>query len=324
MLISDSDISKENNINLIKKEIELIKILRKNFSSNFDDIFIMIFYNSMLKILKIYDKEDAALDEQFDYFNKSIFVYYTENNKNNINKLLLEKIYTILININDKTKNILKKFIKELVDSLIKLTENFQKYYALFYLIIQYISKSSNIELIKEIKSFYITESLKTENKLYEISNTSFFVFISKMNNPKIILFINEYLSSIFNNKNIFLFSQELQKLILIYIQNEQNNEQRKNMIKDVIKYLNTNNNLMPIKDASNFILGIVRINKDDANLINDEEIKKLFNEDIKKQINESLNINETQQKENENEENKDDNKEDEGEDDDGFDEVEG
>ena len=324
LLISDSDISKENNINLIKKEIELIKILRKNFTSNFDDIFIMIFYNSILKILKIYDKEDAALDEQFDYFNKSIFVYYTENNKNNINKLLLEKIYTILININDKTKNILKKFIKELIDSLIKLTENFQKYYALFYLIIQYISKSSNIELIKEIKSFYITESLKTENKLYEISNTSFFVFISKMNNPKIILFINEYLSSIFNNKNIFLFSQELQKLILIYIQNEQNNEQRKNMIKDVIKYLNTNNNLMPIKDASNFILGIVRINKDDANLINDEEIKKLFNEDIKKQINESLNINETQQKENENEENKDDNKEDEGEDDDGFDEVEG
>ena len=95
-------------------------------------------------------------------------------------------------------------------------------------------------------------------------------------------------------------------------------------MIKGVIKYLNTNNNLMPIKDACNFILGIVRINKEDANLINDEEIKNLFNEDIKKQINELLNINEIQQKENENEENKDDNKEDEGDDDDGFDEVEG
>ena len=274
-----------------------------------------------MKISKLYDKDIFDLDVQFQYFSKSIFTLYYNNNDNNINKLLLEKIYAILININNNSHNIFKIFIKELCDILKKLNQNFQKYYALFYIIIQYISKSSNIDLINEFKKCYIMESLNIDNNLYEISIKSLLVSISKMNNNNIIQFINEYLSSIFNNNNKFQFSPEIQKLILLYIQNEKNNEQRKNMIKSIIKYLNENKDIMTIKDAGNFILGIVKINSDDANLIKEEEVKSLFNEDIKKHIDQLLNVNESNQKENE--ENKENNNEDDG-DDEGFDEVEG
>ena len=73
----------------------------------------------------------------------------------------------------------------------------------------QYISKTSNTDLINTIKKYYITESLKEENNLYEITNKSFLISIAQMNNINIIQFIHEYLLEVFNNKNKFSFSQE-------------------------------------------------------------------------------------------------------------------
>ena len=122
-------------------------------------------------------------------------------------------------------------------------------------------------------------------------------------------------------NQNKLSFSQEIQKIILLYIQNEKNNDLRKNIIKSLIKYLNENKDIMTIKDACNFILGIVKINKDDMNLINEEEIKNLLNEEFKNQIDEITKPTENDQS-SKNSEVKEDNKANEN-DDEHFNEVE-
>ena len=228
---------------------------------------------------------------------------------------------------NVNTKDELNIFLKEVLDVLMKLKTNVQRYFTLFYIIIQYISKSSVTELINDIKKYYINESLKEENNLYEITNKTLLISITQMNNANIIQFINEYLLEVFNSKKKFNFSQEIQKLILLYIQNEKRNDSRKNIIKNIIKYLNDNKDIMPIKDACTFILGITKINSDDNNLINEEDVKNSFNEEFKNQINELTKVNDNKENTNENKtentENKNENQDD-GDDDDDFDEVEG
>ena len=322
LLNNKSDITKENYSKLIKKESELIKLLRNNYSSNFDSYFVIIYFNYILTILK--KSEGKEFEDNFKYYNKILFEIYYKNNDASISKLLLEKIYTILININIETKELFKLFINELLDTLKKLNSNFQKYFTLFYIIIQYISKSSNIDLITEIEKLYIIEALKIENNLFDISNKSLLVSITQMNNLNIIQFIHQYLSAVFNNKNKFQFTQEIQKLILLYIQNEKKNDSRKNVIKSIIKYLNDNKDIMAIKDACNFILGITKINKDDNNLINEEEVQNLFNEEFKNQMNELTNVIEiTKEQSDKNIETKEENKDNDDNEDD-FDEVEG
>ena len=107
----------------------------------------------------------------------------------------------------------------------------------------------------------------------------------------------------------------------MFYIQNEKKTELRKSVIKSIIKYLNENKDIMAIKDACNFILGIVKINKEDINYIDDEEIQKLFNEEFKNQIDEIRKANENNQSNNI-EIKKEDNKDNEDEEED-FNEVE-
>ena len=82
----------------------------------------------------------------------------------------------------------------------------------------------------------------------------------------------------------------------------------------------------MPIKDACTFILGIIKINSDDNNLINEDEVQKILNEEFKNQINELTKVNNIKESSNEtNTEKTENNNENEGEgDDDEFDEVEG
>ena len=217
--------------------------------------------------------------------------------------------------------------IEELINTLIALNDNFQKFFTLFYIVIQYISKSSNMEYIKEIKNFYIKQALNNNNNLYDISNKSILLSVTQMNNSNLIQFISEYLESIFNDdENNIGFSQDIQKIIIIYIQNEKNDNLRQNIIKNTIKYLNVNKEAMEIKDSCKFILGIIKINNNDNNLINDEEIKNLLNDEFKKELNEMIGINEnknTIEEKKNNENQKEEKNEDEGEDED-FDEVEG
>ena len=330
----------EENISLIKKESELIKTIKDNYSSNFNSIFITIYNNFILKIIKLYNKDNKELlfNEEFEYYSKLLYDFYYNNNDNNMSKILLEKIFTILLNINNDKNELFKIYIEQLINTLIALNGNFQKFFTLFYLIIQYISKSSNNEFIKEIKNIYIKEVLNNYNKLYDISNKSLVLSITQMNNPKLIQFINEYLESIFNNnKNKNNFSQDIQKITILYIQNEKNDKLRQNIIKYIIKYLNDNKDAMELNDSLKFILVIIKINNIDNNLINDEEIKNILNEEFKKGLNEisGNNINKNNNNNNnENNENKENNNkvednnnneknEDEGDDED-FDEVEG
>ena len=55
LLNNNEDITKENYLSLIKKEDELIKLLRNNYSSNFDSYFVVIYFNYISCILKKYD-----------------------------------------------------------------------------------------------------------------------------------------------------------------------------------------------------------------------------------------------------------------------------
>ena len=339
LLNEENNFSEESNISLIKKESELIKILKNNYSSNFNSILIIIYNSFILKIIKIYNKDNKEFlfNEEFKYYTNLLFDNYYNNNDNNISKIILEKIFTILLNINNDKNELFKIYIEQLVNTLIKLNDNFQKFFTLFYIIIQYISKYSNTELIKELKNYYIQQVLDINNKLYDVTSKSMLLSVTQMNNPNLIQFINEYLNAIFNsdeNNNNFNFTQEMQKLIILYIQNEKDDKLRQNIIKYIIKYLNNNKEAMPVKNACTFVLGIVKINNSDNQIINDEDIKNLYNEEFKNQINELLNINnckennDNEKKEEENtagNENKKEggNNDEEGEDDD-FDEVEG
>ena len=329
LLNDDNNFSNEDTITLIKKESELIKSIKSYYSSNFNSIFIIIYNNFILKIIKLYNKDNKELlyNEEFKYYIKLLFDFYKNNNDNNISKLLLEKIFTILLNINNDKNELFMINIEELINTLIALKDNFQKFFTLFYIVIQYISKSSNMEYIKEIKNFYIKQALNNKNNLYDISNKSILLSVTQMNNSNLIQFISEYLESIFNDdENNIGFSQDIQKIIIIYIQNEKNDNLRQNIIKNTIKYLNVNKEAMEIKDSCKFILGIIKINNNDNNLINDEEIKNILNDEFKKELNEMIGINEnknTIEEKKNNENQKEEKNEDEGEDED-FDEVEG
>jgi hypothetical protein len=321
----ENEITEENNIIILKKETELIKLLKNNYSSHFDSSLIMIYSNYILRLLK--QRDGKEFKDEFKFYSNLLFEIYYNSNDNSVNKTLLEKIYTILINININAKDEFDIFLNELINTLKKLSSNVQRYFTLFYIIIQYISKTSNTDFINAIKKGYITESLKEEkNNLYEITNKSFLISITQMKNINIIQFIHEYLLEVFNCKNKFGFSQEIQKLILLYIQNEKKNDSRKNIIKSFIKYLNDNKDIMPIKDACTLILGIIKINSDDNNLINEDEIQNLLNEDFKNQINELNKAKDNKENKNENNTEKTENNnggEGDG-DDDEFDEVEG
>ena len=322
-----NDITNEKNKILAQKETKIIRALKNNYTSRFDSILIIIYYNYVSRIIKQNDANEQDLIDEYKYYNKLLFELYLNNNDNNIGKLLLEKIYTILININNNENDLFKIFINQLFDTLIKLNSNFQKYFTLFYIIVQYISKSSNTLLISEIKKSYITESLKKENNLYDFSTKSLLVSITQMNNFNIIQYINEYLLAVFNDKNIkYNFSQEMQKLILLYIQNEKRNDERKNVIKEIIRYLNENKDIMNTKDACNFILGMTKINKDDNFIINEEDIKNILNEEFKNQINDLTKVNEDKNIDdnNKNVEEKKDNNNNGDDDEDDFEDVEG
>ena len=89
----------------------------------------------------------------------------------------------------------------------------------------------------------------------------------------------------------------------------------------------------MELKDSCKFILGIIKINNADNNLINDEKIKQLLNEEFKKELSETSginnnNINESKKKDEEKKDNNENKKEEEKNEDEGndedFDEVEG
>ena len=274
------------------------------------------------------DNDNTSFEQDFKYYTNLLLVIYYNNNDNNVSKLLLEKLFTILLNINNDKMELFKLYIEELINTLIKLNNNFQKYFTLFYIIIQYISKSSNIELTQEIKTKCIEASLNPTNKLYDTTNKSMLLSISQMNNSNMINFIGQYLEAFFSNgenDKSNKFGQEIQKLILLYIQNEKNDNLRQKIIKHIKKYLNENKNIMSVKDTCTFVLGITKINSLDNNLINDEEVKKTFNEEFNKQINEILDANknkESEQKNEEQENKKDENQEDVDEDE--FDEVEG
>ena len=333
LLNDNNGLSDENNIDLIKRESQLIKSIKDNYSQNYNSVFVIIYNNIILKIIKLYNKDidndNNTFEQEFKYYINLLFVIYCNNNDNNVSKLLLEKLFTILLNINNDKKELFKLYIEELIITLVKLNNNFQKYFTLFYIIIQYISKSSNSELTQEIKTKYIEATLNITNKLYDTTNKSMLLSISQMNNSNMINFIGQYLEALFskseNNNNTNKFGQEIQKLILLYIQNEKNDNLRQNIIKHVIKYLNDNKDIMSIKDTCTFVLGITKINNLDNNLINDEEVKKTFNEEFNKQINEILNVNKNKEVEQKKEEQ--DNKKDENQDevdDDEFDEVEG
>ena len=329
ILNDENNFSNENNILLFKKESELIKVIKNNYSSNFNSVFIIIYNSIISKIIKLYNKENKELSfaEEFKYYSKFLFDIYYNNNDNNISKLILEKTFTILLSINIDKNELFKIYIELLVNQLFKLNDNFQKFFTLFYIIIQYISKSSNLELIKEIKNYYIRQAINPNNKLFDVSNKSILLSVTQMNNPNLIQFINEYLEALFNSeeKNINNFGQEIQKLIILYIQNEKNEKLRQNVIKYIIKYLNNNKEIMPIKNACTFVLGISKINNNDNKLINDEDVKNLYNEEFKNQINELIgnNSKETKNEENKNENSKENGNEEDGEDED-FDEVEG
>ena len=328
--------SDENNATLMQKQAELIKLIKNNYSSNYNSIFINIYNSFILKIIKIFNKAHKELSfyQDFKYFTQLLFDLYYNNNDNNISKLLLEKIFTIILNINNDKKELFDIYIEVLVNTLIKLNDNFQKYFTLFYIIIQYISKTSNNELAKEIKNYFIKQLLNMSNKLYDTTNKAILLSLSQMNTTHLIQFINEYLEALFNinNKNNNKFNQEIQKLVILYIQNEKNDELRQNLIKNLIKYLNNNNEIMPIKDACTFVFGISKINGKDNNIINEEEVQNSFNEEFKKQINQMLNVNNNKENENnkkneevkkdENDNQKDNNEDD--VDDEDFNEVEG
>ena len=333
LLNDENKFTNEENSSIIKKESELIKMFKNNYTSDFNSVFILIYNSFILKLIKIYNKDNKnnKIEEEFKYYSNILYDIYYNNNDNNISKILLEKIFTIMLHFNNDNKELFILFIESLVNTLIKLNENFQKFFTLFYIIIQYISKSTILENANELKKYYIKEALNNDIKLINTTNKSLLLSVSQINNPNIMQFINEYLNAIFNSeqKNDNFFSLESQKLIILCIQNEKNDDSRHNLIKSIIKYLNKNTIL--IKEGCKFILGLIKINSADNNLINEEEIKNLFNEEFKKELNELLetntnnNINKNnEEKEKENNENKkEENNEDEDIDED-FDEVEG
>jgi hypothetical protein len=263
-------------------------------------------------LIQIYKKEDGEniIMQEIESNTKLLYGLYLDSNDNNLNKIILEKIFTILLNITQDQNILFKKYIEQLVNTLISIKENFQKYFTLFYIIIQYLTKSTNDELNKEIKSYYIKESLNINHKLFDTSNKAILLSLTQIKNDNLKLFTNEYLSSLFNSNEKNIFVQDIQKLIILYVQNEKNVQLRQNLIKNLIVYINNN---IEIKDSISFVLGIIKINSEDSKLLEEESVQKSMNEEFKNKLKEL-----TQEKENKIEEKKDN--EDEADDD--FDEI--
>ena len=119
---------------IMEKNVELtekVDVLSSAVTERNQDI------SDLTKTLSVKDNQieydEKEFEESYTYYIKILFEMYYNSNDANINKLLLEKIFTILLNINKESEKLFSIIIQELIDILKKINENFQKYFALFY-----------------------------------------------------------------------------------------------------------------------------------------------------------------------------------------------
>ena len=283
----EKDFNKEDKLFIVET---ISKILfyywnKNNLIKNDNISFIEVNSYVLEFICKFYEelKDNEGIEEYF--YNNLIYLFNCfKNYSSQTAKICAGKIFNIMLIISDK--EILYLFISEIKKTLEQISTIFDKFFLLYYMILQYISKTQNEELLEEIKCIFYEEFLKVflENqKLFTIINKSTLISLSQNFDNRIQDFIQEYIFTIIESGYLIpYFTEDLQNIILTYIIKCNENEKRKEFIKIIILALCDHSESFNQQQLSIFIFKI--LNKD-LEALNEEEFKECIDENLIKDI---------------------------------------
>ena len=283
----EKDFNKEDKLFIVET---ISKILfyywnKNNLIKNDNISFIEVNSYVLEFICKFYEelKDNEGIEEYF--YNNLIYLFNCfKNYSSQTAKICAGKIFNIMLIISDK--EILYLFISEIKKTLEQISTIFDKFFLLYYMILQYISKTQNEELLEEIKCIFYEEFLKVflENqKLFTIINKSTLISLSQNFDNRIQDFIQEYIFTIIESGYFIpYFTEDLQNIILTYIIKCNENEKRKEFIKIIILALCDHSESFNQQQLSIFIFKI--LNKD-LEALNEEEFKECIDENLIKDI---------------------------------------
>ena len=283
----EKDLSKEDKFYIVENisKIEYYYWNKTNFIKNDNLSFIEINSYILEFICKYYDeiKENEGIEEYF--YNNLIFLLSCfKNYSSQTSKICLGKIFNIMLII--PSKEILTIFISEIKNTLVQIVEVFDKFFILYYMILQYISKTQNEELLEEIKSIFYEDILKSflENqKLFSIINKSTLIALSQNFDNRIQDFIQEYIFIIIENGFLIpYFTDEMQNIILTFIVKCNENEKRREFIKIIVLTLCDHNESFNQQQLSIFIF---KLFNRDLEVFNEDEFKDIIDENFRKEV---------------------------------------
>jgi hypothetical protein len=283
----EKDLNKEDKIYIIENisKIEYYYWNKTNFTKNDNLSFIEINGYILELICKYYDeiKDNEGIEEYI--YNNLIFLFNCfKNYSSQTAKICAGKIFNIMLII--PSKEILTIFISEIKNTLNQIYEVFDKFFILYYMILQYISKTQNEELLEEIKSIFYEDILKSflENqKLFSIINKSTLIALSQNFDNRIQDFIQEYIFIIIENGFLIpYFTDEMQNIILTFIVKCNENEKRREFIKIIVLTLCDHNESFNQQQLSIFIF---KLFNRDLEVFNEDEFKDIIDENFRKEV---------------------------------------
>ena len=253
--------------------------------NNENMLFIDVNSNLLEFAVKQYKEEDVELEEYIYHnlkFLLNSFVSFTANNA----KVAAGKLFNCLLGISNE--RVMMIFLKEIELTLGEILKQnmFDKFFILFYMIMQYLSKSTDEALLDQVSTFF--QETIIVNNLKDKAYTTFIIKtiligIAQNFDAKTRKVIEEFIINIIQSGYLVpYFNEEIEKILLTYILSEEDVDKRKEIIMIILVYLIENKAKFDIMKLSIFIL---KMFTKDNEWIKEQEIVEILGEDIKKQI---------------------------------------
>jgi hypothetical protein len=263
-------------------------------------IFVNITSHILNFIIEHYDSLiTAGFSECSEYLcNVLKMLMYCFENYNMNYKVCASKLFNALLLIGgehyDEVLDIIFNEVKNyLTDS--RFSNTFDKYFILFYMLIQYISKKSNtndndIETVTTFKNMLFDNIIKpsiTNKQILPLIIKSLLLAITQNFDVHLQTIIEMFIIMIIEHQEEFVYyfslSDELQNIILSFIINCNNETKRKELIVILTLILVDNKESLDLVKLCVFIL---KLYNKDMDMLTNEEIQSYIGEDIKLQIN--------------------------------------
>ena len=229
-------------------------------------------------------EEDDTVGKEYIYHNLLFLINSFTSFTGNSSKICAGKLFNCLLSISNK--EILLLLFTEIEKVLNGLLGQFDKFFILFYMVIQFLTKCTDEKLLSTANNFFQEELIinHLNQKTYGTCIIKAILLgISQNYDSKVKNILEEFILNLIQNDYLFpYFNEDMEKILLQYALNEESVEKRKKIIFIIILCLIDNKQQFDIVKLSIFILKL--FNKD-SDFLKEKEIQDEIGEDIKKQI---------------------------------------